>query len=138
MPQDKNEYNREHYYKTHSHQRERSKAYYDTHREERLVKNRAYSQSLKGKWNTFKCQVRARGLENNLTFEEYSSFWQKPCYHCGTPIATIGIDRLDSSINYTLDNSVSCCAHCNYMKLDYTEDEWIAQMLTILKHKGVY
>ena len=42
-----------------------------------------------------------------------------------------GIDRLDSSKPYEVDNCVSCCSKCNYMKQDNTEQEFIDQIKKI-------
>ena len=42
-----------------------------------------------------------------------------------------GVDRIDSSLGYTIDNCVACCDKCNYAKHDLsTEDfkEWIIKI----------
>lgn len=36
-----------------------------------------------------------------------------------------GVDRIDSNLGYFLQNCVPCCKHCNYMKLDYTREEFL-------------
>ena len=51
-----------------------------------------------------------------LTFEQFMTFWQKPCHYCGDPIKTIGLDRTDNNRGYGLSNVVSCCRRCNFMK----------------------
>lgn len=35
-----------------------------------------------------------------------------------------GIDRVDSSIGYTIQNSVPCCKICNYAKHNLTLEEF--------------
>jgi len=35
-----------------------------------------------------------------------------------------GIDRIDSSKGYTIDNCVSCCTECNYAKHEMSVDEY--------------
>ena len=35
-----------------------------------------------------------------------------------------GIDRVDPSKGYTIDNCVSCCSKCNYAKHDMTISEY--------------
>lgn len=44
------------------------------------------------------------------------TFWQKPCFYGPHPIETIGLDRIDSTKGYTMDNLVSCCETCNRAK----------------------
>lgn len=45
---------------------------------------------------------------------------QGVCYLCGTS-GKVGIDRLDSNLNYLDDgNSQPCCSRCNYFKKDFT------------------
>ncbi len=42
-----------------------------------------------------------------------------------------GIDRIDPSVGYTKENSVSCCKYCNFAKHTMTEDEfykWIKKV----------
>ena len=48
-----------------------------------------------------------------------------------------GLDRIDSSIGYQVDNLVSCCSICNQMKSDRNKEEWLDKMFTILKYQGV-
>jgi hypothetical protein len=46
-----------------------------------------------------------------------------------------GIDRVDSKFGYTIENSVTCCALCNYTKNDTPYPEWIAHMEKIIANK---
>jgi len=93
--------------------------------------------SVEGRLGDYKSSAKQRGIGFNLTKEEFSSYWQLPCEYCGRAITTIGLDRVDSSVGYTMDNIVSCCTICNKMKLAMTKEEWLDNMLTILKHQGV-
>ena len=46
-------------------------------------------------------------------------------------ISVNGIDRLDSSKGYTIDNCVSCCSVCNTAKLEMDVDdfkEWVVRV----------
>jgi hypothetical protein len=46
-----------------------------------------------------------------------------------------GIDRIDSSQGYTLNNTVSCCNMCNRMKSDFSQEEFFKQIkLIYIKH----
>lgn len=97
----------------------------------------AYRQTMKGRYNTYKSGAKYRGHLFDLSVEEFSTFWQKDCSYCGSAITTIGLDRIDSSVGYQIDNLISCCSVCNRMKLDHNEQEWLDKMFTILKYKGV-
>lgn len=104
--------------------------------------------------------------DGNLTFEQFLSLTQEPCYYCGTTseksnvynkyrkkIATTvlkdissgdfyynGLDRLDNSKPHNLNNVVSCCKWCNSAKMTKTSSEfdaWIEQAYqTLQKRKG--
>lgn len=69
-----------------------------------------------GKYVAYKADAKRSGRNFNLTFEEFNSFWQEPCFYCGSEIDTIGLDRVDNSVGYQLDNVVSCCFQCNKWK----------------------
>ena len=75
--------------------------------------------------------VRERVFE--ITFEQFKKFWQKSCNYCGGEILTIGIDRVDSSKGYEIDNLVSACFICNYMKRDFPINIFLEHCERILK-----
>jgi hypothetical protein len=72
------------------------------------------------KWTAYRGDAKRRGLPFDLTKEEFMSFWQLPCSYCGSAIDTIGLDRVDSSAGYSIDNVVPCCTVCNRMKNVYS------------------
>ena len=45
-----------------------------------------------------------------------------------------GIDRIDSSKGYSVDNCVPCCAKCNYAKHDLSIDDFKNHIEKIYKH----
>ena len=110
-----------------------NKRYYEKHKD----KIKQYGLSQKGKYVSYKSDAKRRGIEFNLTEEEFLKYWQQDCYYCSSAIATIGLDRVDSSIGYSADNIVACCFSCNEMKNNKEEEEWYNKMLTILKHRGI-
>lgn len=92
--------------------------------------------------------AKKRGISFELTDNDFYYIIQQPCSYCGREkcnsvswerkrILTTkekldfhytGIDRIDSSIGYTLNNSVPCCKICNYAKNDLPIkdfEEWI-------------
>lgn len=96
--------------------------------------NRAYRNTLKFNYNRYVSSAKKRDHAFNLTFEEFSSFWQQPCTYCGDQIDTVGIDRIDSTIGYEIGNCVACCTICNRMKWALTKEEWFSQLKKIVKH----
>ena len=73
-----------------------------------------------------------------LTFEEFKSFWQLPCHYCGAEIETIGLDRIDNSLGYKLDNVIPCCLRCNILKFFNTEKEFLDHCKKIVSHMKKY
>ncbi len=87
-----------------------------------------------------KCKAGAkdRGIPFELTDEQAYALFEQPCHYCGEePRARYtdhyngsylhsGIDRKDSSKGYTVDNCVSCCPTCNFMKRARPYEEWVA------------
>lgn len=69
-----------------------------------------------------------KDLEFTLTKEEFSKFINEKCYYCDKKTIekhTNGIDRKDNDIGYTIQNCVSCCSQCNYMKGSLTKEKFI-------------
>ena len=93
---------------------------------------RNHYQKINIKWAKYRQAAKERSLSFDLSLEEFSTFWQKPCNYCGDSIQTIGVDRVDSSLGYSIQNCVSCCAVCNRMKLDHTFDFWINHMKKVI------
>ena len=68
------------------------------------------------KFSQYKKGSVVRGLEFSITFDQFMSFWGKDCSYCGDSIETVGIDRTDNKVGYTIENCASCCKTCNNMK----------------------
>lgn len=54
-------------------------------------------------------------VDYKLSREQFEQLVSESCRYCGGEPRN-GIDRLDSSLGYTLENCVPCCKVCNYMK----------------------
>lgn len=91
-----------------------------------------YRESKDGKFRYYFNLAKQRNIQFILTEEQFFNIWQKPCKYCGAEIKTIGLDRLDNKLGYTVDNAVPCCIVCNRMKLDLEYDRWISHMKKIL------
>lgn len=94
-----------------------------------------------------------RGFKFLLSREFVSTLVLKDCEYCGSPPSNFmktknsivglpfnGIDRVDSSKDYTEDNVVPCCKICNNAKSDYTKEEffsWINRLTEFQNKKKV-
>lgn len=91
--------------------------------EARLAADRPLSGSL---LKTLYAKANIRGIECNLTAEEFDSTVTQNCAYCGTPPnKTVknssrkpyhGLDRIDSRKGYIKNNIVACCSKCNFAK----------------------
>lgn len=97
-------------------------------REKRLEYNRSPRRILA----TYKDKAKQRSISFDLSFDTFMEFWQMPCTYCGDSIDTIGIDRIDSSKGYTIENCTPCCATCNYMKRHHSLEKWIEHMQKVI------
>lgn len=111
--------------------RKKNKEYVDEY-------SKKYSKSISGKYQSYKNGATKRGYSFDLSEEEFSTFWNKPCYYCGTDIDTVGIDRIDSSVGYSINNCRSCCFLCNRMKSDLEESLWLQHIKKILNRQNQY
>jgi 5-methylcytosine-specific restriction endonuclease McrA len=105
--------------------------YAATHRvqEVRIRENqRRYRRTSKGRFLTLKLGARKRRLKVSLTFAGYETLTSGGCIYCGRSLPEFGhgIDRRNNEDDYTVFNSVPCCAECNSIKSDkLTFDEMV-------------
>jgi hypothetical protein len=97
--------------------------------------------------NRYKYSARKRDLLYLLTDEEAIGLFKGKCHYCdavplprtyrigATAIELNGIDRVDSSIGYSVSNCVSCCYICNTLKMDYTKEEFLSHIEKIHAHQ---
>lgn len=95
-------------------------------KERNAARTIAWSRTMNGSFAQYKGGARHRGIEFTLTKEQFLSFWQKPCYYTGRPITTIGLDRVDNSKGYTMDNVVPCCKDVNLAKRALSAEAFLA------------
>ena len=85
-----------------------------------------------------------KNLDFAISQEEFNKIVKEPCHYCNVmqERGFNGIDRLDSNAGYVLDNCVSCCKTCNYMKCSLSTDVFLKRIEHILtynnKIKGRY
>ena len=77
--------------------------------------------------------AKVRNINFELSFEDTFNIAANPCFYCGEKetreikraggsIKVTGIDRVDNTKGYILNNCVPCCKKCNLKKSDITLD----------------
>lgn len=87
----------------------------------------------------YKDNTKQKGCKRDfkLSLEEFCKIVNSKCHYCGSLPFTLrttqskskskllnGIDRVDSSKGYTIDNVVPCCVHCNRAKMDRSLEDF--------------
>lgn len=115
-------------------------------------KNRALPQgvsSKRGLLSRYKREAKMRELDWVLSEAEFETLISDVCYYCGkepnqrflvhqqTNGAFVynGIDRVDNTVGYRMDNCVSCCGTCNWWKGTMTQCGFYNQVARITSYK---
>jgi len=96
--------------------------------------------SLKWIFQSYKRNAKNRNIPFSLNIEEFRRITSQLCFYCGTPpsnqikdhikrlngVYTFnGIDRIDNSQGYVINNVVPCCKTCNYAKRKMSVEEFL-------------
>jgi hypothetical protein len=87
-------------------------------------------------------------IEFNLTKEQFFKLTQENCYFCGVipsnsyptsktqygPYKHNGIDRINNSLGYILENCVACCKWCNFAKNIRSEEDYLKWIKRSYEH----
>lgn len=93
-------------------------------------------------------RAKKAGIPLEITVDDFEKIASQICFYCKrtpkevnqfkirkhintTPIFLNGIDRVDNTKGYTLDNSISCCTRCNYAKHTQTQEEFFEMIISI-------
>lgn len=126
-------------YKYYLEHKEQRKKYNEKHKEKFAKCKKINDHLPHNRYKLYLSNAQKRNIPFNITFEEFKKITELPCYYCGGIMNTEGviyngIDRVDSSKAYSLDNIVPCCNMCNKMKLNYELDVWLNQIKKIALH----
>jgi hypothetical protein len=103
---------------------------------------------IKSILNSYKRNALARGYNFELSDTAFTNLIFSNCYYCGVkPENKItrgnksmyynGIDRKINDLNYTEDNSVSCCGKCNVMKNKWSHDDFVSHITKIINNLNI-
>lgn len=93
------------------------------HPNEVRARLKKYRVQPKTRWQRAKSAAKKRQKEFFLSLEEFFVLIEQPCYYCdnflGKKTTTLsGLDRIDNSKGYTIDNVIPCCGVCNRIRGD--------------------
>ena len=108
--------------------------------------------SMKALIRGYESSAKRRGHIYNLTEEQFVEITQKDCFYCGEKPNNIikrngyngdyihnGIDRIDNTKGYTINNVVPCCKICNQAKHKLSLQEfknWVEKVCNRFKNNG--
>jgi len=92
---------------------------------------------LKALLSSIKSGAKNRNLKFEINYDFIEKLWKTQeglCYYTKVPMKLtarqktpyqVSIDRIDSNLGYTKENAVLCCQAVNYMKNDYSLEDFI-------------
>ncbi len=105
--------------------------------------------SINQKYTTYKDDAKRRPCIFSISLDDFKSIVFQDCFYCGEgpqislrkcrqngKIPMNGIDRVDSSIGYVLSNLVPCCKMCNFMKLKYSQVNFLSHIEKIYSRQN--
>lgn len=96
----------------------------------------AYKSDLPLHYRTYLNGCNKRGIRFELTVEQFDGIKAHSCVFCGDS-RKIGIDRIDSSDHYHVDNCQPCCGVCNLMKFTHDGEFFLRHIRKILLNRGL-
>ena len=105
----------------------RMKKWRDANPEKVHLINEKKINSMDAQYGVYKRCANDKQLDFEITIDEYKSIVQLPCHYCAIKQEKgfNGMDRLDSEKGYVVDNVVSCCQMCNFMKKCLSPDVFV-------------
>lgn len=103
--------------------------------------------SLNKLYSTYENNAKKRNLVFNISIKDFKNTSSQKCFYCNVEPYQImknknlngdyvynGIDRVDNSKGYTLDNIVPCCGLCNRAKSSMKKEEFLSWIERVYKH----
>lgn len=96
----------------------------------------------------YKSNSKRKGLEFNITKEDFKILTSKNCIYCGIEPKQFfkrkddyglyvynGLDRLDNFEGYTINNVMPCCTICNRAKSNMTQNDFLKHLDYLVKYR---
>lgn len=91
-------------------------------------------------------RAKKRQLAWKLSTTLFKQLIYGSCFYCGCQpkirniagkykVRLNGVDRVDSSLGYLVDNVVSCCRWCNNSKSVLSTREWLQHVAKVARHQ---
>ena len=100
----------------------------------------AFSDHKGSSYTTYQKRAIRKQLDFLLTKPEFDMLIHNDCYICGKKTIdghVNGVDRINNTEGYTLNNVKSCCGECNYMKKSYDLDEFMDKLCRIYNKQNL-
>lgn len=94
-----------------------------------IKKPRVYNNGIPPKYRSYINRANKKQIEFSLSMDEFNIITAANCTYCGS--AGGGIDRINSKMGYTIENSTPCCKMCNLMKYTHSQEDFISQIKKI-------
>ena len=114
-------------------------------KEERKQKKKEWTVNVRYKskqyhYTIYKRHADERTLCFELSIDDYIAIISQSCSYCNgmNKVGFNGVDRKKNAIGYTLENSVSCCSMCNFMKKTTHNDIFIKRAIHIAQYTTDY
>lgn len=105
--------------------------------------------ALMNLFSRYKAQAKSRDLEFALTLQQFRNLTSGDCYYCKQPPDTVahleynngqyiynGIDRLDSTKGYTIENVITSCGRCNVAKGILSQREFLDWIIRVYEYQN--
>jgi hypothetical protein len=92
-----------------------------------------HNQSLTKRFADYRRNAATRGLDFQLTREQFDELTSQDCTYCGT-MDHVGVDRIDSKAGYVEGNCQSMCSMCNRMASNFGKAAFLKQVERIHSH----
>jgi hypothetical protein len=103
----------------------------------------------KWRYQSYMQAAKKRNLVWEINYNQFLDITQKNCYYCNTKpemrpshhkrwdfkFPMSGIDRVDSSYGYEINNIVPCCSYCNQAKWDHDMKDFLKWIQKVYKHQ---
>jgi hypothetical protein len=103
--------------------------------------------SFRSVFAKYRIHAEERLLPFNLSEDQFRTLVSTSCHYCGSPpsnrkksvsgkgdLVYSGLDRVDNSRGYFIDNVVPCCEMCNLAKKDFSKRDFLAWVSRVYRH----